>query len=142
MYFVNFKNYTWFMTKIFCILLLSNENKNKMLALLGKWVYWVWVWFYPKPGIFYGFFIFKTLLTQLPNPTHFFEFLKLYYKSLDSDSYIRGQIWSGFRVRLGLLFFKVWWSSKSDADLQLLSDFLSSEPRCWLLVDLSSDLLP
>jgi len=25
--------------------------------------------------------------------------------------------------------------------LQLLSDFFSSDPRCWLLVDLSSDLL-
>jgi len=50
------------------------EIKIKMLGLLGKWVYWVCVWFYTKPVIFYGFFIFKTIFTQLPNPTHFFGF--------------------------------------------------------------------
>ena len=29
---------------------------KKILTLLGKWVFWVWVWFYPKPIYFFGFF--------------------------------------------------------------------------------------
>jgi len=49
---------------------------------LGKWVFWVWVWFYPKPIYFHGFSIFRNITTQLPNPTHFFGFF--------------GGVWPGF----------------------------------------------
>jgi len=38
--------------------------------------------------------------------------------------------------------FWVGWSSEFDEILQLLSRILSSNPRSWLLADLSSDLLP
>jgi len=55
--------------------LLPYENKDKkILTLVGKWVFWVWVWFYPNPFIFMGFPFLKTIPTQLPNPTHFFGF--------------------------------------------------------------------
>jgi len=60
--------------KSFVLSFFPIKLKIKILALLSKWVYSVWVWFYPKSVIFYGFFIFKIILTQLPNPTHFFGF--------------------------------------------------------------------
>jgi len=50
------------------------KMKIKIWTLLGKWVCWVWVWFYPQPVIFMGFSFFKTISTQAPNPTHFFGF--------------------------------------------------------------------
>jgi len=48
------------------------KMKIKIWTLLGKWVFWVWIWFYPKPVFFMGFSFFKTISTQSSNPTHFF----------------------------------------------------------------------
>ena len=84
---------------------------------------------------------------------------KTMLRSFDVDSYWRRQIWRGVWVPQVLLkseglpslmgsfmsgkVFWAWWSSKS---LMISSTFwklsFSSNPMCWLLVDLSSYLLP
>jgi len=62
------------MTKIFCILLLPNENKNKNVGINGYASLLGLSLILPETLYFFEFFIFKIILTQLPNPTHIFWF--------------------------------------------------------------------
>jgi len=54
------------MIKIFFILLPPYANEFKIWKLLGKWVYWVWVRFYPKTHYF--LWVFHFLKPYPPNP--------------------------------------------------------------------------
>jgi len=53
------------MIKTFVILFPPYENEIKIWKLLGKWVYWVWVRFYPKSIMF--LWVFRFLKPYSPN---------------------------------------------------------------------------
>jgi hypothetical protein len=54
----------------------------------------------------------------------------------DRDNYIRRKLWRGFWNPQSLMFFRVWWRSSASEWLP------SSDPKCWLMFDLYSYLLP
>jgi len=51
--------------KLLAFSFVSKKVKTKMRVLVDKWVYWVWVWFYPKSIIF--FMVFNFLKPYPPN---------------------------------------------------------------------------